>query len=163
MIYTGVVPHFPLMPGSTVMMDEGYIGAVGYTLVVDQWAGYRLDIICAGSRQWKAHPITAAKLCSVRPLLRGWQKKETGVIDQWEKTVRYVWLLHCLPTETWIQSCNEGALIHDLCIFWTLLLNSACKHFLPYRSLRTEITRSSTVALKWHVTSSTQNEPMNTI
>lgn len=118
----GIVPRSPLMPGSMAMMDEGYIGAAGSTLVAEQWARYRLDIICAGSRQRKAHPITADKLGSVRPLLRGWQKKEAGVIDWREKMVRYVWLLHCLLTETWIWSCNEGAVNHDLCVFWTLLL-----------------------------------------
>lgn len=118
----GTVPHSPLMPGSMAMMDEGYIGAAGSTLVAEQWACYRLDIICAASCQWNENPITAAKLGSVRPPLRGWQKEETGVIDRQEKMVRYVWLLHCLLTETWIGSCNERALNHDLCILWTLML-----------------------------------------
>lgn len=117
----GIVPCSPLIPGSMAMMDEGYIGAAGPTLVSEQWARYRLDIICACSCQWKMHPITAAKLGSVCLLLRGWQTKETGVIDWLEKTVRYVWLLHCLLTETRIRSCNEGALNHDLYILWTLL------------------------------------------
>lgn len=39
----------------------------------------------------------------------------------------------------------------------------AYKHFLQYRSLRKEITGSRAVTAKWHVTSSIEKEPMNTI